>query len=62
MIVTIEETEMKDAVVEWLKTHYGVVVTREDLTPKMEVEGQYEERTSTMVGFTFKVTGKNIPK
>lgn len=62
MIVTIEEMEMREAVVEWLEKHHGLSIGPMELTPKMDVESDYEHSASTMVGFTFKATSLNLPK
>jgi len=49
----IEDADVKAAVCHWLAAVKGLEVKPEELLPVFQTDGDYEDRTQTMIGFKF---------
>lgn len=51
MIGIIQDMEMRDALVEWVKKYHGIDIAPMELKPRMEADNDWEDKK--LVGFEF---------
>jgi hypothetical protein len=54
MTLHITESEVRKAVVQWLKNKYNISVKEEELIPTYDTQGDYDQSTTNQTGYEIK--------